>query len=181
MHATARSARSAPGLGSTDIAACLASGEFWQAVPGTIQVEFTGEKGRFVTGKDLILAVIAEIGVAGGTNMVLEFVGAGAEALSIDERLAVANMAVEAGSETGFFPADETVAAYLEGRTDAALDGRAHRRRRRVRAARARSTSTRSRRSSPLPHSPGQRRAARRGASGARSTRSTSATARTGR
>ena len=106
------------GLGSTDIAACLASGTFWQAVPGTIRVEFTGEKQRFVTGKDLILAVIGEIGVAGGTNMALEFVGGGAEALSIDERLAVANMAVEAGSETGFFPADETVAAYLDGRTE---------------------------------------------------------------
>lgn len=105
------------GLGSTDIAACLAAGSFWQAVPGTIRVEFTGEKQRFVTGKDLILAVIGEIGVAGGTNMALEFVGEGAEALSIDERLAVANMAVEAGSETGFFPADETVARYLEGRT----------------------------------------------------------------
>jgi 3-isopropylmalate/(R)-2-methylmalate dehydratase large subunit len=105
------------GLGSTDIAACLASGSFWQAVPGTILVEFTGLKQRFVTGKDLILAVIAEIGVAGGTNMALEFIGEGAEALSVDERLAVANMAVEAGSETGFFPADETVAEYLEGRT----------------------------------------------------------------
>ena len=106
------------GLGSTDIAACLAAGSFWQAVPGTILVEFTGRKRQFVTGKDLILAVIAEIGVAGGTNMALEFIGEGAEALSIDERLAVANMAVEAGSETGFFPADETVAEYLEGRTD---------------------------------------------------------------
>jgi len=106
------------GLGSTDIAACLATGQFWQAVPGTIQVEFTGEKRPFVTGKDLILAVIGEIGVGGGTNMALEFVGSGAEALSIDERLAVANMAVEAGSETGFFPADDTVAEYLEGRTD---------------------------------------------------------------
>lgn len=106
------------GLGSTDIAACLASGSFWQAVPGTIRVEFTGTKGRFVSGKDLILAVIAEIGVAGGTNMALEFVGDGAEALTVDERLAVANMAVEAGSETGFFPADRTVAEYLDGRTD---------------------------------------------------------------
>ena len=106
------------GLGSTDIAACLASGTFWQAVPGTIRIEFTGTKRRFVTGKDLILAVIAEIGVAGGTNTALEFVGDGAEALSIDERLAVANMAVEAGSETGFFPADDTVAEYLDGRTE---------------------------------------------------------------
>jgi len=106
------------GLGSTDIAHCLAFGEFWQAVPATIQIEFAGEKSRFVSGKDLILAVIGELGVGGGTNAALEFVGEGAEALSIDERLAVANMAVEAGAETGFFPADDKAAAYLEGRTD---------------------------------------------------------------
>jgi 3-isopropylmalate/(R)-2-methylmalate dehydratase large subunit len=104
------------GLGSTDVAHCLAFGEFWQTVPSTIQVEYTGRCGPYVSGKDLILAVIAEIGVAGGTGAVLEFVGDGAEALGIDERLAVANMAVEAGSETGIFPADEVVAAYLEGR-----------------------------------------------------------------
>jgi len=106
------------GFGSTDIAACLAFGEFWQEVPGTIQVEFVGEKGPFVSGKDLILALIGEIGVGGGINMALEFVGEGAEALSIDERLAVANMAIEAGSETGFVPADDTTAEYLEGRTE---------------------------------------------------------------
>src|SRR5438034_8476561 len=106
------------GLGSTDIAACLTFGEFWQTVPGTIRVEFTGEKRQFVTGKDLILAVIGEIGVGGATNCALEFVGDGAAALSIDERLAVSNMAVEAGAETGFFPADEKTAEYLEGRTE---------------------------------------------------------------
>ncbi len=105
------------GLGSTDIAASLAFGEFWQAVPRTIQVEFVGGKQRFVTGKDLILAVIRELGVGGGTNAVLEFVGDGAEALTVDERLAVANMAVEAGAETGLFPADETTSDYLDGRT----------------------------------------------------------------
>jgi 3-isopropylmalate/(R)-2-methylmalate dehydratase large subunit len=107
------------GLGSTDVAACLATGRFWQAVPGTIQVEITGARRAFVSGKDIILAVLAELGAAGGTNQVLEFVGPGAEALSVDERLAVANMAVEAGSETGLFPADETTARYLDGRTDA--------------------------------------------------------------
>jgi 3-isopropylmalate/(R)-2-methylmalate dehydratase large subunit len=106
------------GLGSTDVAHCLAFGEFWQAVPATIRVEFSGEKGRFVAGKDLILAVLAELGVGGGTNAVLEFVGPGAEALSIDDRLAVANMAVEAGSESGLFPADDAVAEYLDGRTE---------------------------------------------------------------
>ena len=76
----------------------------------------SGALGAFVTGKDVILAVLGEIGVGGGTNAVLEFVGPGAEALSVDERLAVANMAVEAGSETGIFPADAAVGAYLEGR-----------------------------------------------------------------
>jgi 3-isopropylmalate/(R)-2-methylmalate dehydratase large subunit len=108
----------ASGLGSTDIGACLALGEFWQSVPGTIRVDFTGERQPFVTGKDLILAVIGEIGVGGSTNCVLEFVGDGAAALSVDERLAVSNMAVEAGAETGLFPADETTAAYLDGRVE---------------------------------------------------------------
>jgi 3-isopropylmalate/(R)-2-methylmalate dehydratase large subunit len=107
------------GFGSTDMAACLAFGEFWQAVPATIDVELTGRLGGpFVAGKDVILAVIGEIGVGGATNCALEFVGEGAEALSIDERLAVSNMAVEAGADTGLFPADETTAAYLEGRTE---------------------------------------------------------------
>ena len=105
------------GLGSTDIAACLATGTFWQAVPETILVELTGERQPFVTGKDVILAVIGELGVAGGSRSVLEFGGDGVAALSIDERLAVANMAVEAGSETGLFPADAAVARYLDGRT----------------------------------------------------------------
>jgi 3-isopropylmalate/(R)-2-methylmalate dehydratase large subunit len=105
------------GLGSTDIAACLALGEFWQTVPATIQVEFTGQMRPFVAGKDLILAVLAEIGVGGGANAVLEFVGDAAEALSVDERLAVSNMAVEAGAETGIFPADDTTAEYLAGKT----------------------------------------------------------------
>jgi 3-isopropylmalate/(R)-2-methylmalate dehydratase large subunit len=106
------------GLGATDIAGAMALGRFWQIVPGTVVVEFAGEKQKFVTGKDLILALIREIGVAGATNMALEFVGDGAAALSIDERLAVSNMAVEAGADTGLFPADDVTAAYLAGRTD---------------------------------------------------------------
>lgn len=104
------------GLGSTDIGSCLALGSFWQAVPETILVELSGTPAEWVTGKDVILAVLAQIGVGGGTNAVLEFAGPGAAALSVDERLAVANMAVEAGSETGIFPADDKVAEYLEGR-----------------------------------------------------------------
>ena len=106
------------GMGATDIAGALALGSFWQIVPGTIVVEYTGEKGDYVTGKDLILALIAEIGVAGATGMALEFVGDGAAALTVDERLAVSNMAVEAGADTGLFPADAVTAEYLRGRTD---------------------------------------------------------------
>ncbi len=106
------------GMGATDIAGAMALGRFWQIVPGTIVVEYAGEKRDFVTGKDLILALIAELGVSGGTGMALEFVGDGAAALGIDERLAVSNMAVEAGADTGLFPADEVTAQYLEGRTE---------------------------------------------------------------
>jgi 3-isopropylmalate/(R)-2-methylmalate dehydratase large subunit len=105
-------------MGATDIAGCMAIGSFWQIVPETIVVEFRGEKRGFVAGKDLILAVIAEIGVDGATNAALEFVGTAASALTVDERLAVSNMAVEAGADTGLFPADEVTAAYLDGRTD---------------------------------------------------------------
>jgi 3-isopropylmalate/(R)-2-methylmalate dehydratase large subunit len=105
------------GMGATDIAACMAIGTFWQIVPGTIAVELTGEKQGFVAGKDVILAVIAELGVGGATNMALEFIGDGVASLSIDDRLAISNMAVEAGADTGLFPADEVTAAYLEGRT----------------------------------------------------------------
>jgi 3-isopropylmalate/(R)-2-methylmalate dehydratase large subunit len=104
------------GLGSTDIASCLAYGHFWQSVPGTIRVVLSGRLHSYVAGKDVILAVIEQIGVAGGTDNVLEFVGAGAHSLTIDERMAVANMAVEAGSENGLFPADEATAAYLADR-----------------------------------------------------------------
>jgi 3-isopropylmalate/(R)-2-methylmalate dehydratase large subunit len=108
------------GMGATDIAGCMALGSFWQIVPATIVVELSGARTGFVTGKDVILAVIAEIGVAGATNTALEFTGEGAAALSIDERLAVSNMAVEAGADTGLFPADEVTAAYLAGRTERA-------------------------------------------------------------
>ncbi len=104
------------GLGSTDIASCLALGRFWQRVPETIVVELTGSLGPFVAGKDVILSVLGRIGVGGGTNAVLEFAGPGAEALTIDERLAVANMAVEAGSETGLFAADATIEEYVRDR-----------------------------------------------------------------
>ncbi len=106
------------GLGSTDIAGCLALGEMWQRVPETISVELEGELAAFVSGKDVILAVLDRIGVSGGLGAVLEFGGPGAGTLSVDERCAVSNMAVEAGAETGIFPADEVTSRYLRGRTD---------------------------------------------------------------
>jgi 3-isopropylmalate/(R)-2-methylmalate dehydratase large subunit len=106
------------GLGSTDIAGCLALGELWMSVPGTIRVELSGALDGFVTGKDVILAVLAEVGVDGGNGTVLEFAGSGVAKLPMDDRRAAANMAVETGAETGLFPADAVTAAYLEGRTD---------------------------------------------------------------
>lgn len=105
------------GLGSTDIAGCLALGELWLSVPATVRVELTGSKGAYVSGKDVILAVLAEIGVAGGTDAVLEFTGPGVALLTMDERRAVSNMAVETGAETGLFPADRVAVDYLDGRS----------------------------------------------------------------
>lgn len=106
------------GLGSTDIAGCLAFGEYWESVPATIRVGLTGTKARFVTGKDVILALIDRLGVAGGLNSVFEFTGEGVSGISIDERLAISNMAVEAGADSGIFPADEVTEQYLRGRTE---------------------------------------------------------------
>ena len=105
------------GVGITDLAGCMAVGAFWQAVPKTIRVIVEGRLQACVAGKDVILAVLAQIGVAGATGCVLEFDGPGAAALSIEDRMAVSNMAVEAGAETGFFPADGVTRSYLDGRT----------------------------------------------------------------
>jgi len=82
-------------------------------VPETIRVELTGRVGRFVTGKDVILSVLRLIGSDGALNASLEFGGPGLQTLNVDERMAVANMAVEGGAETCILEADEQVAAYL--------------------------------------------------------------------
>ena len=106
------------GLGSTDIAACLAFRRVLADGPRARSASTSSARRRpFVTGKDLILAVIEQIGVGGRRRTPRSSSAApGADALSIDERLAVANMAVEGGAETGFFPADDTTAEYLQGR-----------------------------------------------------------------
>lgn len=103
------------GLGSTDVAAALATGETWLRVPETLRFTLRGRKDPYVTGKDVILDVIRQIGVGGGNFKTLEFDGA-IDQLNVDERMAVANMAVEAGAECGLFPTDEMLLAWLRER-----------------------------------------------------------------
>jgi len=107
------------GMGSTDMAAALALGEVWIKVPETERVQFAGTPGAFTTGKDLILAYIGRVGVAGATYRALEFDGPAVSALGIDGRLALCNMAVEAGAKTGLVAADATTVAWLAERLDA--------------------------------------------------------------
>lgn len=102
------------GFGSTDLAGVIATGELWVKVPPSIRIEMTGQPGRFVTGKDIILFLIAKIGVDGALNAALEFGGPGLANLNIDERMAIANMSVEAGADTCVFEYDEQVARYIE-------------------------------------------------------------------
>jgi 3-isopropylmalate/(R)-2-methylmalate dehydratase large subunit len=102
----------ATGMGSTDIAAAMALGETWFRVPPTIRVEFEGELEPHVGGKDLILYVIGKIGVSGALYRALEFCGPVIDALSIEGRMTMANMAIEAGGKAGLFPADAKTLAY---------------------------------------------------------------------
>ncbi|MBK5116611.1 MAG: 3-isopropylmalate dehydratase large subunit [Thermoleophilia bacterium] len=106
------------GMGSTDIAAAMALGEVWVRVPDSIQVTYEGRPGPYVTGKDLILAYIGEVGVSGATYSALEFGGEAVAGLNIDERMALCNMSVEAGAKTGFVAADDVTADWLEGRVE---------------------------------------------------------------
>ncbi|MFP4071168.1 MAG: 3-isopropylmalate dehydratase large subunit [Desulfovibrionales bacterium] len=102
----------ATGMGSTDIAGAMALGETWFKVPPTIKVTFTGTLPRFVGAKDLILNLIGRIGVSGALYKALEFAGPVVEGLSVEGRMTIANMAIEAGGKVGVFPADEKTVAY---------------------------------------------------------------------
>ena len=104
------------GVGSTDLAAGMATGKAWFKVPSAIQVVLTGRLGRFVSGKDVILHLIGEIGVDGALYRSLEFTGEGVASLSMDDRLCIANMAIEAGAKNGVFPVDDVTMTYVEGR-----------------------------------------------------------------
>ncbi|NMC49314.1 MAG: 3-isopropylmalate dehydratase large subunit, partial [Desulfovibrio sp.] len=102
----------ATGLGSTDIGAAMALGETWFKVPPTIKVVLTGKPGPFVGGKDLMLKLIGLIGVSGALYKALEFTGPLASSLSVEGRMTMANMAIEAGGKVGIFAADDTTAVY---------------------------------------------------------------------
>lgn len=105
------------GVGSTDMAAAMATGEVWLKVPETMRFVFTGSLNRWVGGKDLILHTIGRIGVEGARYRAMEFTGPAISALSIDGRLTMANMAIEAGAKNGIFMPDDKTVEYLNGRT----------------------------------------------------------------
>ncbi|MFP5221078.1 MAG: 3-isopropylmalate dehydratase large subunit [Acidobacteriota bacterium] len=109
----------ATGMGSTDIAAAMVLGETWFKVPPTIRVVLNGTLPEHVGGKDIILEVIGQIGVSGALYKALEFAGPVVSELSIEQRLCMANMAIEAGGKAGLFPVDAKTLAYAKaaGRT----------------------------------------------------------------
>lgn len=102
------------GVGSTDMAAGMATGKAWFKVPSAIKVIVTGKPSKWVSGKDVILHLIGEIGVDGALYQSLEFVGDGIANLSMDDRFTIANMAIEAGAKNGIFPVDEKTEDYLK-------------------------------------------------------------------
>lgn len=110
------------GVGSTDMAAGMATGLAWFKVPSAIKVTLHGSFRPYVSGKDLILHLIGMIGVDGALYRSLEFTGDGVAALSMDDRFTISNMAIEAGAKNGIFPVDETTRAYLRGRVSRAWE-----------------------------------------------------------
>jgi 3-isopropylmalate/(R)-2-methylmalate dehydratase large subunit len=106
----------ATGMGSTDIAVAMATGQTWMRVPETIRVVYEGELRPWVSGKDLILYTIGQIGVSGARYRAIEFAGPAVDALSMDGRFSMANMAIEAGGKAGLFAVDRTTQAYVDGR-----------------------------------------------------------------
>ena len=101
------------GVGSTDAAAGMATGEAWFRVPSAIKVVLRNAPRGWVCGKDVVLRLIGMIGVDGARYQSLEFTGNGVAALGMDDRFTIANMAIEAGAKNGIFPADEICMAYL--------------------------------------------------------------------
>jgi len=106
----------ATGMGSTDIAAAMATGDIWMKVPSTIRLVYHGSLGKWVGGKDLILYTIGDIGVDGALYASMEFDGEVIEALSMDGRFTMANMAIEAGAKAGLFRVDNKTQLYIKSR-----------------------------------------------------------------
>ena len=106
------------GVGSTDMAAGMATGTAWFKVPSAIKFNFTGKLSPSCSGKDVILTIIGKIGVDGALYRSMEFMGEGIASLSIDDRLCICNMAIEAGAKNGIFPVDEVTMQYLNGRCE---------------------------------------------------------------
>ncbi len=106
----------ATGVGSTDLAACYATGKVWLKVPETIKFIFNGKLNKWVSGKDLILHIIGDIGVDGARYKAMEFTGPVIKDLSMDDRLAMCNMAIEAGAKNGIIDPDDCTENYINGR-----------------------------------------------------------------
>ena len=105
------------GGGSTDMAAAMATGSLWFKVPAAIRFVLTGKLQPRVSGKDVILHIIGKIGVDGALYKSMEFTGPGVASLSMDDRLCICNMAIEAGAKNGIFPVDDVTVQYLTGRS----------------------------------------------------------------
>jgi len=106
----------ATGVGSTDLAAAMITGEAWFKVPESMKFIYYGKMGRWVTGKDLILYTIGDIGVDGALYRAMELTGEAIENLSMDGRLTMCNMAIEAGGKNGIIAPDETTIGYVKER-----------------------------------------------------------------
>ncbi len=106
------------GVGSTDAGVGMAVGKAWFKVPETVLIKVDGALAAGVSGKDVILHIIGMIGVDGALYKAIEFVGGAIEGLSMDERLTICNMAVEAGAKAGLIPVDDVARAYLDGRVE---------------------------------------------------------------
>ncbi|MCJ7548330.1 MAG: 3-isopropylmalate dehydratase large subunit [Anaerolineae bacterium] len=108
----------ATGMGSTDIAVAMATGQIWMRVPETMRFVYTGELQPWVGGKDLILYTIGQIGVSGALYRAMEFAGPAIDGLSMAGRFTMANMAIEAGAKAGLFAVDDATESYVDGRSE---------------------------------------------------------------
>jgi 3-isopropylmalate/(R)-2-methylmalate dehydratase large subunit len=106
------------GVGNTDAAFILGTGKIWEKVPESLKFTFEGEVPHYITAKDLILKVLGEITTDGGTYRALEFDGSSVFSLSVDERMTLTNMAIEAGAINGIIEADEIIESYVKERSD---------------------------------------------------------------